>query len=402
MNHRVVSVGDILSPVTRPEAVDPTTRYEVLGARLYAKGLYVRETLFGAEIRSPRLFRVRSGDFVYNRLFAARGTFALVTDEFDGCVVSNEFLCYRPKDIVDPEYLRHYFSQPDVWDEVLQHSTGSTPGSRNRLSGREFLRIEMPLPDLGSQLAIARDLGQIEVSVSRMREHRIHTAGLTDLIFHSKLEALILGVTSQTVSERLGSYVVSHDSGWSPKCEDRPARSSEWGVLKTTSVQWSGFDANENKALRLGDRPRPEMQVNEGDVLITRAGPTNRVGVACVVRSPHEHLMLSDKLVRLRLNDRLLPEYVALAIAGSRAQDYLRRSKTGLASSQVNISRDQLLELELSVPSLSDQRRAIAAALALRERLGAMNRLQDQSSEVLNHLMPSARRAAFGALVPFD
>jgi hypothetical protein len=34
--------------------------------------------------------------------------------------------------------------------------------------------------------------------------------------------------------ETVADMVTSTDAGWSPQCDDVPARDGEWGVLKTT------------------------------------------------------------------------------------------------------------------------------------------------------------------------
>jgi type I restriction enzyme S subunit len=49
--------------------------------------------------------------------------------------------------------------------------------------------------------------------------------------------------------DKLKSLIVSIDSGWSPQCEEYPASEDEWGILKTTSVVWEGFNEKENKKL---------------------------------------------------------------------------------------------------------------------------------------------------------
>ena len=66
----------------------------------------------------------------------------------------------------------------------------------------------------------------------------------------------------------LKNCIESIDSGWSPQCESYPANSSQWGVLKTTSVDWSGFQENANKKLPDHLEPRPEIEVKPYDILV--------------------------------------------------------------------------------------------------------------------------------------
>ena len=80
--------------------------------------------------------------------------------------------------------------------------------------------------------------------------------------------------------KKLGEVAESIDSGWSPQCEEFPASMNEWGVLKTTAIAWEGFNENENKKLPNKLQPKINCEVKINDILITRAGPTTRVGVA--------------------------------------------------------------------------------------------------------------------------
>jgi type I restriction enzyme S subunit len=69
------------------------------------------------------------------------------------------------------------------------------------------------------------------------------------------------------------------DAGWSPACPPEPSPSEDvWGVLKTTAVQTMEYRQQENKVLAESKEPRPQYEVKVGDILITRAGPKNRVG----------------------------------------------------------------------------------------------------------------------------
>ena len=80
----LVRLGEILAPVSRSENVDPQETYHLLGAHWYAQGLYTKEMKNGSQIQATRLYRVEEGDFVYNRLFAWKGSFAVATNENEG------------------------------------------------------------------------------------------------------------------------------------------------------------------------------------------------------------------------------------------------------------------------------------------------------------------------------
>ena len=100
--------------------------------------------------------------------------------------------------------------------------------------------------------------------------------------------------------------------GWSPQCERHPADSTEqWGVLKTTAIQDGSFHPEHNKKLPSHLEPRPQLEVREGDILITCAGPRARCGVPCKVRSTRPRLMMSGKMYRFRgAEDRISSAYL--------------------------------------------------------------------------------------------
>ena len=59
----------------------PDETYKNLGVQWYAGGTFAREPKRGSEVRATRLFRVKPGQFIYNRMFVTEGSFALAASE---------------------------------------------------------------------------------------------------------------------------------------------------------------------------------------------------------------------------------------------------------------------------------------------------------------------------------
>ena len=114
-------------------------------------------------------------------------------------------------------------------------------------------------------------------------------------------------------------------------------------MLKTTAVQSLEYREYENKALPKNKAPRPQLEVKAGDILITRAGPKNRVGISCLVENTRENLMISDKIIRFHLiSEDISEKYISLCLNYGFTSTYLENSKSGMAESQMNISQDIL------------------------------------------------------------
>jgi type I restriction enzyme, S subunit len=173
---------------------------------------------------------------------------------------------------------------------------------------------------------------------------------------------------------RLGELVLNSGAGWSPSCEPRPRQGDEWGVLKVSAVSWGEFKPDENKALPENLAPRPEHEVAIGDFLISRANTAELVARSVVVESCPDRLMLSDKIVRLKLSQFVDGRFINITNACAQARDYYARVAGGTSSSMKNVSREQILNLVVPLPPLAEQHRIVAKVdelMALCDRLEA-------------------------------
>jgi type I restriction enzyme M protein len=158
-----VELRDVLSEVRSPVTLQDEVNYALLGVRWWGGGAFIREEKLGKEIKASTAFAVAPNLIIYNRLFAFRGSFALLTEEHKGAVASGEFPMFDVKDDVnlnglDPLLLKKYIvyclNSPRYLTVVERLSTGSTKTSRNRLLQDTFLGITVAVPADASRLAV--------------------------------------------------------------------------------------------------------------------------------------------------------------------------------------------------------------------------------------------------------
>lgn len=159
---------------------------------------------------------------------------------------------------------------------------------------------------------------------------------------------------------RLGSQVIESGAGWSPSCEARPRDGDEWGVLKVSAVSWGIYQPNENKALPSNLEARPDHEVVKGDFLVSRANTAELVARSVIVEETPSRLMLSDKIVRLKLTSLCACRYVNIANSTPLARRYYSQVAGGTSSSMKNVSREQILNLPIALPPLAEQHRIVA------------------------------------------
>lgn len=140
------TVSDYVDWIEDSEPVNRVSEYQFAGIRSFGRGMFVREIKRGDEFSYSSLRRLRAGDFIYPKLMAWEGAFSMVTDDFDGMVVSPEFVVFRPKNhSLLCETLDTYFRSPLCLEDVMRASTGSNR-RRRRLNPRAFLLLQMPVP----------------------------------------------------------------------------------------------------------------------------------------------------------------------------------------------------------------------------------------------------------------
>lgn len=157
------SFRDLLKRVERPLMVVDGEEYDCVGVRWWGRGAFIRETKPGEQIAKKKQYTIRSGDIVYNKLFAWRGAFAIADETVDGCIVSDKFPTYRlVSGIIVPEYLGVLFQSPGLAARSADKSTGMASVSKFTLNPPRFWELSIPVPSIDEQLEIVRRVQQID------------------------------------------------------------------------------------------------------------------------------------------------------------------------------------------------------------------------------------------------
>ena len=194
--------------------------------------------------------------------------------------------------------------------------------------------------------------------------------------------------------------------GWSPQCDKIPSPSEDvWGVLKTTSIQAGEFQPEHNKLLPPGLEPRPIIEVKEGDILLTCAGPRVRCGVSCLVRQTRKRLMMSGKMYRFRVNpEEHDARYIEAFLQTERARQAIDKMKTGSSDSGLNLTHERFRQLPVPVPATVDEQRRIVAEIEkqftrLEAGVAALRRVQ---ANLKRYRAAVLKAACEGHLVPTE
>ena len=356
---------------------------------------------------------VNAGDVLLNITGASIGRVSVAPKDMDGGRVNQHVCIIRTTTELHSRFLELFLASPIVQATINDIQVGAT---RQALTKAMIERFEIPLPPIAEQKRIVAKVDELmalcDLLEAQQQERETRHAALScaalarfaegptqanlEFLFHKsytippadlRKSILTLAVQgklapSHRADQRaqfpgsnrsdlpdipdhwtwsdMGMVVTRMDSGWSPACESNPADPTEWGVLRTTAVQTNAYREDENKRLPKNLEPRPDAEVRDGDVLFTRAGPINRVGIVCVARPTRAKLMISDKIIRFHLLPDIDPDYAALALNAGFSNYFIESLKSGMAASQVNISQPKLKTVPIPLPPLAEQRRIVA------------------------------------------
>ncbi len=150
-------LSDVLALHVERVAMEPGVDYRLAGVLNAGKGLMDKGTLSGEQTEYSAMNVLRAGQVVMRKLTAWEGPIAVVPQDFDGFVASNEFPTFTINDQACPEWMSHVCRSERLWYEMRSRVSGSVQ-RRKRLNPDQLLSVELPIPNVERQRRIAGGL----------------------------------------------------------------------------------------------------------------------------------------------------------------------------------------------------------------------------------------------------
>ena len=262
---------------------------------------------------------------------------------------------------IDTKFLMYALNSGQVRTKIADLQTGST---RKRISRGNLATIEIPLAPYKEQQRIVAKVEELFSELDKGVESLLRARAQLDLY-----KAVVLNGAMQDdfgsvfPTKPLFELIGSINQGWSPKCElNRQPEDAEWAIIKTTAIQPMRYDGMECKPLPQRLAPRPNIEIYDDDLLMTRKGPRPRTGVVCHVRKARPRSMLCDTVYRFRCNeDLILPEYLELALNSPRLVQDINSRKSGISESGISLNHGKLETIPVPVPLGKDRQKSIVS-----------------------------------------
>ncbi len=381
-------VGDIVTLQRRQVIVDPGGRYEEIGVRSFGRGIFHKDPVLGVELGKKRVFEIRPGDLVISNVFAWEGAIAVAGRRESGRIGSHRFMTFQvDASRATASYLRYYF----LSDPGLELIRAASPGSagRNRTLGiKAFESIEIPLPDVKQQRAIATRLESVQAKAAAALAELRTAADL-----YSKLMSSLAHRPDLSEAER-------HRRGWRrlPLDEvltlDIDAVPVEDDVSYPMVGVYSFGRGLFNKDPVVGRETSYQKfhRLRTNQIVLSRLFAWE--GAIAMVEPEHAGRFASTEFPTFTVNESLtMPGFLQTHLGTESFWGGLRSEAAGVGVRRQRVSAERFLAREVWLPPL-DVQAATAAHLSELKRLA-----QDSSRrETLEALVPSAINDTFAAL----
>ena len=304
--------------------------------------------------------RFKEGDVLYGKLRPYLNK--VVVADRDG-VCSTEIIPLDAEPFVFNRYLFYWLKTRDFLNYVNKVSYGV---NMPRLGTKDGVVAPFVLAPLAEQKAIAEKLDTLLAQVESTKARLERIPKILKRFRQSVLAAAVSGkLTEEWCNNngvvtcwdevKLADYVYSIEAGKNLKCTEIPPSESEYGIIKISAVTWGVYNEEESKTLPSRDLFNENRRIKVGDLLISRANTIELLGNPVIVRKVSKNLMLSDKVLRLVMDDDD-KSWVDIYLKSPRGRKEIQSRATGNQQSMRNIGQKALLDID--IPKLADEEKS--------------------------------------------
>ncbi len=248
---------------------------------------------------------------------------------------------------------------------------------------KDFDNTLIPYPSLTKQCEIASILSKVENIIDSRKQElqkldELVKARFVEMFgtYPANEKNWEIGTIRDLVSEvRYGS---------SRKAADE--NSGRYPYLRMNNITYSGeLDLTDIKTIDIPDEELPKCIVQRGDVLFNRTNSKELVGKTCVYNRD-EMMVLAGFIIRVRVNDRILPDVLSTFLNTDFSKQMLL-AMCKAAIGQANINAQELQDIGIYIPPIEIQRDFVKFKEQINKSKVAVQKALDEAQLLFDSLM---------------
>lgn len=336
----VFSLADVLRHRTEFITIDDTQHYKRCRVQLHAKGVLLRDSVSGSDIKTKKQQVCRAGEFLVAEIDAKMGGFGLVPTELDGAVVSSHYFLFEPDEsCLDARYLDHYCRTQRFRTQV--EAQGSTNYAAIRPS--DVLAYTIPLPPLAEQQAIVARLDALAEKSRQVEAHldaveRDAERLIRSYLFDPSVRKSVKRPMTELVSQRAPDVAVDRLTQY----RFAGVYSFGRGVFPSVVKMGSEFAYERLSTVHAGDFTYPKLMAWEGALGV--------VPIEC------DGMVVSPEFPVFTINtDEVLPEVLDIYFRTPEIWPVLAEISGGTNARRRRLQPSTFLNYQMPVPPMDTQ-----------------------------------------------
>lgn len=306
--------------------------------------------ILGSDAPSRARQVLLSGDVLVSTVRPNLNAVALFTNDYPNVTVASTGFCVlRPQeDELDSKYLFYWSQSIGFISSMIKKSSGANyPAVSDSIIKSEII----PLPPLPTQKHIASILDKADALRQQNRQLLAHYDALLQSTFIELFGDPVENPKGWEV-KKIRDLVSEVKYGTSKPAEDL----GSFKYLRMNNISYEGFwDFASLKYINLEKNEISKYTIRKGDLIFNRTNSKELVGKTAVYNLD-EPMAIAGYLIRVRTNEKAIPEYIWGYLNSKHGKATLRnmcKSIVGMA----NINAQELQEIDVFLPDLSLQQK---------------------------------------------
>lgn len=326
---------------------------------------------------------VKIGDVLFAKMQNTVKVIIIDENNVDN-IYSTGFFVITPDENVKSRFLYWLFNSEKFNKDKDKNCKGATQKALN-LENLSKLEIKK-LPLYNEQENIILKLDKVQKLIDLNKEQIELLNELIKDVFIDLFGNPITN-TKKFSKVKLKDCIRNIENGKSFVCNNNCRNEENPAILKLSAVTYGYYNQNENKALLDEHMYISKVEVKNGDLLFTRKNTPELVGMCAYVYNTQSNLMLPDLIFRLNTLDNCNKIFLWKLINNPLFRNKVKAISNGSAKSMSNISKENLMNLEIILPPIQLQNEFEKIVNKIEKQKEKYQEQLKEAKELMNTLM---------------
>lgn len=149
--------------------------------------------------------------------------------------------------------------------------------------------------------------------------------------------------------------IVGITQGWSPVASNGERQEGQWGVLTLSAINDGEFFPAAVKPIPLNISVNKDLELKQGDFLLTRSNTRLLVGDVCIVDVYSEKLIPSDLIYKLTTTNNIKKQYLLYLMKSFIGRQQIEQSAHGSSGTMPKLTHRHIKNWKILLPSTEEQ-----------------------------------------------